>query len=1445
MEATGGNEKRKSDGSAAGDSNNSSKKGASTKRATNANVVNENGEKSQEKRKTNAPASTKRKSIGEGSEKNKTEDVELPPSLPQKSIAHEGRKSTQRKSLNGEEETKAENDHTIHPVKSASGMVGRKSNGRKSLGASSEETENGAAGVVDASRAPQKSIAAEPEVKPNMLRVTNPNIRTSPPQKGEDPEEQSQATEQRRRSRSSLKGEPKIRRETQMANGDEEGESEQSELFEDQRGLLGDANVPLEIEEFAEEPEVEVVEIEKSRGSILKEKWHGISQFIRRTFDEPSRVFKLRGYHSEPNLSLPFEDKFDPKYPTEDGDFPKTLKKFVSCEDIVFCIGNEHPNLVRGVLSEIKLRSYAIDEKAKTAWQEVVELEKKRFSFFDELFAMGYVVDSLEVLSPPPKGEDGKPSQSEYFVEAEERHYRKKVDYGRVVFKTKHVYTGNFLDWYFEGPGRYSWQDGTIYQGEFSHGLMHGPGSIHWPDGCVYEGHFINGIRTGWGVYSTADGYTFAGEWFKGLPHGYGKMWYDPDDDENDYYEGQWEKGLPQGVGTRQYSTGDRYVGNWARGLRNGYGIMIWLQERQVYKGDWLDGVPHGFGKHIWYLERSTSNPFPTRHVYQGAWLLGRREGIGKMIYPCGSVYEGRWKNGQRHGKGMFINPAGDILVGLFRAGSILGGSDVPLHAPTYDCDYGGLTEWLIAKFSLNLEDSNDEESLHDITKLYLPYIRKLYHRAGEFSQKYGNHGLYPAYMKKTNNKAKSHPDQSKHHPNDTPDYGHHHNVDLDPDSHPHHRGYSRLDEPRHMKGKVEKPDALDGVNPVTRFGLWLILRDCDSLMDEVTMAYYDKIWCETPPLSFQTRHNPFEPVYLWQFLQCLIVTAVAYYVDIPRLRQPLPEKEFATLEEQVLSEITLRAGISETEQKRIRLVHHRRAMATSLKGAEMLMSNKKVGQHHHHHHRKTSVGQESHSKKGAPNDELKKQKRHSLKDQKDTDAIEKKVQGSLPRPKGKSKGQQSLLPHSGNHEIETIVVPHVDSKSQRKGNNNETDTEEDIRKKSVIFNRKPDKQEVEKDEDRTNSGTNVEPVSISKCFEKLLTEKLLPCLKREPGSNLPVVPQPLPALVDMYDAFRGIKNRDILRGTEFVRSALPHLLFPNPKDAIWWHRCPEALSHSVDFDELLETFRSKFQNVEEEIAPEENWEDKLESEYLGTQARNSETTLRILNLVSTDADEPAPHPPHHHQVPPVQDHDPTKEDDENQELELRKTESDEEFTSLSDFVTEGHPFAEDELVPEPFLWADDYKCIPVHRKYQHFENINSRDVFNVLQTLYPNLCTGEHEKELHFELIFCDWLWCISLLAKACTEREFRDAWKGSFQRPITNPQSLGVYAHFVKQIKNNPYLNPPPDFRPKRKQRQSFKKNSIANNPGNSGHAQPKKSILKGTPVAPHVGAEYDIGG
>jgi hypothetical protein len=58
----------------------------------------------------------------------------------------------------------------------------------------------------------------------------------------------------------------------------------------------------------------------------------------------------------------------------------------------------------------------------------------------------------------------GPNEPTEHFVEAELSDYVNKTNYGRVVLKTKHMYTGNFEDWYFHGPGRYVWADGTVYE---------------------------------------------------------------------------------------------------------------------------------------------------------------------------------------------------------------------------------------------------------------------------------------------------------------------------------------------------------------------------------------------------------------------------------------------------------------------------------------------------------------------------------------------------------------------------------------------------------------------------------------------------------------------------------------------------------------------------------------------------------------------------------------------------------------------------------------------------------------------------------------------------------------------------------------------------------------------------------------------------------------------
>lgn len=150
-----------------------------------------------------------------------------------------------------------------------------------------------------------------------------------------------------------------------------------------------------------------------------------------------------------------------------------------------------------------------------------------------------------------------------------------------------------------------------------------------------------------------------------------------------------------------------------------------------------------------------------------------------------------------------------------------------------------------------------------------------------------------------------------------------------------------------------------------------------------------------------------------------------------------------------------------------------------------------------------------------------------------------------------------------------------------------------------------------------------------------------------------------------MFDSFKSIREKDILKGIEFVRSALPHLVFPNPKDALSWRRINEPLSLNIS-DEEEEGEEEEEENLEMsneeilevsnednlEMSNEENLEmsneeqmsteeipqtsnDKFpmedqvyhepeddihrrkdgESEYLGARAQSSETALRLLKL--------------------------------------------------------------------------------------------------------------------------------------------------------------------------------------------------------------------------------------
>lgn len=117
--------------------------------------------------------------------------------------------------------------------------------------------------------------------------------------------------------------------------------------------------------------------------------------------------------------------------------------------------------------------------------------------------------------------------------------------------------------------------------------------------------------------------------------------------------------------------------------------------------------------------------------------------------------------------------------------------------------------------------------------------IRKLYERASKLGEWWGMPGHHPDWLHNPEPENKR-----KFHPGPKTEQG----------------GGDGL-----HKNKQNKFLTPDNIYLVTRFGLWLVLKDCPGILSSVTTAEYDNIWSTVESISFQTKHNPFEPVYLWQ----------------------------------------------------------------------------------------------------------------------------------------------------------------------------------------------------------------------------------------------------------------------------------------------------------------------------------------------------------------------------------------------------------------------------------------------------------------------------------------------------------------------------------------------------------------------------------------------------
>ncbi|AET02320.2 putative 1-phosphatidylinositol-4-phosphate 5-kinase [Medicago truncatula] len=179
-------------------------------------------------------------------------------------------------------------------------------------------------------------------------------------------------------------------------------------------------------------------------------------------------------------------------------------------------------------------------------------------------------------------------------------------------------YTGQWLNNFPNGQGKYLWTDGCMYVGEWLKGNITGKGRFSWPSGATYEGDFKNCFMDGKGTYIGSNGDTYKGFWVMDMKNGKGTQSYC----NGDFYDGEWKKGLQNGHGRYQWKNGNHYIGQWRNGLFDGNGTLMW-QNGNRYDGCWEEGFPKGNGTFRW-----SDGSF-----YVGIWSKDSKEQSG-TYYP-------------------------------------------------------------------------------------------------------------------------------------------------------------------------------------------------------------------------------------------------------------------------------------------------------------------------------------------------------------------------------------------------------------------------------------------------------------------------------------------------------------------------------------------------------------------------------------------------------------------------------------------------------------------------------------------------------------------------------------------------------------------------------------------------------------------------------------------
>ncbi|VEN39634.1 unnamed protein product, partial [Callosobruchus maculatus] len=347
---------------------------------------------------------------------------------------------------------------------------------------------------------------------------------------------------------------------------------------------------------------------------------------------------------------------------------------------------------------------------------------------------------------------------------------------------------------------------------------MDGVGTFRWSAGTVYKGEFKNGYPTGKGKMILPDLNTYDGDLCQGYFHGSGVLYLS---NCLKFYKGSWKSGKRQGKGWVEYGMNDSYVGDWFEDTRHGKGYRMY-KNGAGYKGQWSENYKHGIGSMVFENGDVPMTDFP-RKILQNI-VMG-------IVAPE--------KN--RLSSARFIKFPEQVGEGKKSYSPI----NISIHCVTENVELTYFVNEIfryLHSFRDSFSFSHCNEADSDVSMGSIKNMnRKLTndYPVEKYKETKLLQNMITVYLPQLR------------------------------------RVYER-----YATITVKGEHTLNFKPVMVRLFLWQLLRDI-NIQRFISLVDYDNFMYANPCSCYEYGpHYPFEHIYFWQFLQCLVAAAWKYYLS-------------------------------------------------------------------------------------------------------------------------------------------------------------------------------------------------------------------------------------------------------------------------------------------------------------------------------------------------------------------------------------------------------------------------------------------------------------------------------------------------------------------------------------------------------------------------------------